>query len=89
MKRTKKQYTVQLEPEFVEKIDRLAEKLGMPRSQLMRNLMKSGYEDAVILDKTGLFTAFRLGEKVVKKIKEGLVSGKIGLTQEGEIIVHQ
>lgn len=47
MKRPKKQYTVQLEEAFVQKIDELSEKLGLSRSQLMRNLIKSGYENQI------------------------------------------
>ena len=88
MKKAMKQYTVQLTPEFIEKIDKMADKLGLSRSQLMRNLMESAYEDAVILEKFGLFSAFRLGQKVVKKIKEGIASGKIGLNSEGDLVVE-
>lgn len=83
--KTKMQVTLQLNPEFVEKVDKMAESLGMPRSQVMRNLMMNGYDDAVILQKAGLFTAYKLGEKVVRKIKNGLVSGKYSLDQDGEL----
>jgi hypothetical protein len=89
MKRPRKQYTVQLDPQFVENIDKMADKLGLSRSQLMRNLMESGYEDAVMLEKFGLFAAFKLGEKVVKKIKEGIASGKIRLGEDGELKIKQ
>ncbi len=82
------QVTIQLEPEFVEKIDQLAESLGMPRSQVMRNLMKNGYDDAVILEKAGLFTAYRFGEKVVRKIKEGLMMGRYSLDEDGELKIN-
>ena len=89
MKRAKKQYTVQLNPDFVQKIDEMAEKLGLTRSQMMRNLMMSGYDDAVILEKTGLFAAYKLGEKVIRKIKEGLVSGKYGLDKDGNLKINE
>lgn len=59
MKKRKQAYTVQLDPDFVEKIDKMADKLGLSRSQLMGNLLESGYEDAVILDKFGFLTAGR------------------------------
>ena len=88
MKRAMKQYTVQLYPEFIEKIDKMAGSLGLSRSQLMRNLMESAYEDAVILERFGLFSAFKLGQKVVKKIKEGIASGRIGLTKDGDLRVN-
>jgi len=72
MKKKKEAYTVQLDPEFVEKIDKLADKHGMSRSQLMGNFLQSAYEDAVILDKLGLLTAARslidLKEKYFQKI---------------------
>jgi predicted transcriptional regulator len=32
MKKAKEQYTVQLEPEFVAKLDKMAEKIGVSRS---------------------------------------------------------
>jgi predicted DNA-binding protein len=89
MKHPAKQYTVQLDPEFVEKIDKMAEKLGLSRSQMMRNLMKSGLEDAVTLERFGLFSAFRLGQKVMKKIKEGIASGRIRLTKEGDLKIEE
>ena len=89
MKQPAKQYTVQLDPEFVEKIDKMAEKLGLSRSQMMRNLMKSGLEDAVTLERFGLFSAFRLGQKVMKKIKEGIASGRIRLTKEGDLKIEE
>ena len=89
MKHPAKQYTVQLDPEFVEKIDKMAEKLGLSRSQMMRNLMKSGFEDAVMLERFGLFSAFRLGQKVMKKIKEGIASGRIRLTKEGDLKIEE
>jgi hypothetical protein len=87
--RAKMQVTLQLDPDFVGKIDRMAESLGMPRSQVMRNLMVNGYDDAVILQKAGLFSAYKLGEKVVRKIKDGLVSGKYSLDQDGNLKIDE
>jgi hypothetical protein len=86
---SKKQYTIQLEEEFMEKVDALANQLGLSRSQMMRNLMMSGYDDAIMLEKTGLFNAFKFGQKVLKKIKEGIASGKIGLDKDGDIVIHE
>jgi hypothetical protein len=87
--KAKMQVTLQLDPGFVEKVDKMAENLGMPRSQVMRNLMINGYDDAVILQKAGLFAAYKLGEKVVRKIKHGLVSGKYSLDQNGELKIDE
>ncbi len=70
--RKKEQYTVQLEPEFVEKLDKLADVLGLTRSQLMRNLLKTAYEDAAILHKIGLIPAVQFARKV-KEYKDKLL----------------
>jgi predicted DNA-binding protein len=82
MNKSKKQYTVQLEDEFVDKLDKMADKLGVSRSQLMRNLMESGYDDVVMLDKIGMIAAFKFGQKLISKIREGIASGKITLDEK-------
>jgi predicted DNA-binding protein len=82
MNKLKKQYTVQLEDEFVEKLDKMADKLGVSRSQLMRNLMENGYDDVVMLDKIGMIAAFKFGQKLISKIREGIASGKITLDEK-------
>ncbi len=89
MKKAKEQYTVQLEPEFVDKLDRMAAKFNLSRSQLMRNLMESGYDDAVMLDKIGLIAALKFGQKMVRGIKEGIASGKITFDKEGELKIKE
>jgi predicted transcriptional regulator len=85
MKKAKEQYTVQLEPEFVAKLDKMADKIGVSRSQLMRNLLESAYEDCVLLEKIGLLAAFKFGQKLVKNIKEGIATGRINFDQEGNL----
>jgi predicted DNA-binding protein len=82
MNKLKKQYTVQLEDEFVDKLDKMADKLGVSRSQLMRNLMENGYDDVVMLDKIGMIAAFKFGQKLISKIREGIASGKITLDEK-------
>ena len=69
----KEQYTVQLEPEFVDKLDHLANELGLTRSQLMRNLLKTAYEDAAILHKIGLIPAVQFGKRI-KEFKDKLIN---------------
>ncbi len=85
MTKAKEQYTVQLDPQFVEKLDKLAAKIGVSRSNLMRNLLQSGYEDALMLDQIGLIAAFKFGQKMIKKIKEGIASGRITYDEDGEL----
>ncbi len=85
MGRVKEQYTVQLDPEFAERLDKLAAKIGISRSNLMRNLMENGYEDAVMLDRIGLLAAFKFGQKMIRKIREGIASGRITFSEDGEL----
>ncbi len=89
MKKTKEQYTVQLEPEFVAKLDEMATKIGVSRSQLMRNLLESAYEDAIMLEKIGLLAAFKFGQKLIKNIRAGIASGKITFNEEGELKIKE
>jgi len=89
MKKAKEQYTVQLESEFVAKLDAMATKIGVSRSQLMRNLLESAYEDAVMLEKIGLLAAFKFGQKLIKNIREGIASGKITFNEEGELNIKK
>ncbi|OQC29190.1 MAG: Ribbon-helix-helix protein, copG family [Deltaproteobacteria bacterium ADurb.Bin072] len=85
MSKMKEQYTVQLEPEFVEKLDKIADDLGISRSQLMRNFLEYAYDDAMMLDKLGMFSTLKFGQKLIKKIKEGLSTGRIFIDKDGEI----
>lgn len=89
MRKAKEQYTVQLEPQFVAKLDKMAEKIGVSRSQLMRNLLESAYEDALMLDRIGLIAAFHFGQKMVKKIKEGIATGRITFDETGELKIRE
>jgi predicted DNA-binding protein len=89
MRKMKEQYTVQLEPEFVAKLDKLADKLGISRSQLMRNLLESAYEDVTMLDKIGVFATLKFGQKLIKKIREGLSTGKIFINEEGDLKIRE
>jgi len=89
MAKAKEQYTVQLDPEFVEKLDKLAGKIGISRSNLMRNLLENAYEDAVMLDRIGLVAAFKFGQKMIRKIKEGIASGRITYDEDGELKIKE
>jgi len=89
MKKAKEQFTVQLEPEFVTKLDKMAAKLNLSRSQLMRNLLESAYEDCVLLEKIGLLAAFKFGQKIIKQIREGIAKGKITFNEEGELKIKE
>jgi metal-responsive CopG/Arc/MetJ family transcriptional regulator len=54
LKSPRKQYTVMLEPEMVEEIDRIANKVGISRSQLMKNMIQVGLDAAKVYESTGV-----------------------------------
>ena len=83
------QITIQIDDEFVKKIDNIAKKLGLSRSQLSRNLMMNGYEDMMLLEKVGAFDAVVFGRKILSKFKEGVLKGDIRLDEEGELTVKK
>ena len=85
MTRLKKQYTVQLEDDVVERIDRLANKLGHSRSQMMRTFMIQGLDDAEMIDKTGIFSAVTFSKEIITKVKEAALKGKIYIDKKGEL----
>jgi len=85
MTRVKKQYTVQLEDDVIERIDQLAKKLGHTRSLMMRTFLIQGLEDAEMIDKTGIFTAVMFSKEIINKVKEAALKGKIYLDKDGEI----
>ncbi len=84
MRAKKEQYTVQLEPEFVAQIDKLADKLGLSRSQLMRNFLHTAYDDAIVLDKLGILTTVNVGQKILTKFKEKYFKEQIRSNKEEE-----
>jgi len=84
MARPTKQYNVQLEDDVIERIDRLAEKLELNRSQILKNLLMSGLEDAELINAVGFFDAIKLSKKIRKKIIEDLIMGKLRLDKGGE-----
>lgn len=72
----KQQYTVMLKPSFVEKLDKLAEKAELSRSQFLANMIQMGYEDALVLDKMGLIDAVKAGKKIINSLIEGFKGKK-------------
>ena len=83
MERPRKQYNVQLEDEVVERIDKRAATLDLPRSQVMRNLIMVGLEDAEILNKTGVIPALKLGRDIRNRFIEDFIKGKLRLDKKG------
>ncbi len=83
MKEATKQYTVMLQPSVIEEMDRYAEKYGLTRSQLMRNLIVSGIDDIKLLNRLGIMQTVNLGKTLMEKT---IQSGKVkedGYQQRG------
>jgi len=66
MKKDKK-ITIRVSQEEYERIEKVAKKLNIPTSRLIRNLTLVGLEDAEIFAKLGFFDAIKLIEKIREK----------------------
>jgi hypothetical protein len=80
----KKQYTIMLEPEIVERIDKIAEKCGLSRSNLMKNFLLIGLDLAFVYESFGIVAAVGMGRKLVDWFKKSKSEGKIVFDNEGE-----
>ena len=58
---------VRLTKEEMKRIEKVANKLGIPKARLIRNLTLAGLEDAELLEKLGLFDVIKLIEKIREK----------------------
>ena len=57
VKEAKQQYTIMLKPSVVKEIDRIAERIGLTRSQLMGNYIEFGMEETQGLERIGIVKA--------------------------------
>jgi len=89
MKQATKQYTVMLQPNTVEEIDKYAEAYGLTRSQFMRNMIVSGLDDIKLLNKLGIMQTVNIGHTLVEKTIKMFKSKKIDLNKEGEIEIKE
>ena len=58
---------VRLTKEEMERIEKVAKKLNMPKARLIRNLALVGLQDAELFAKLGLFDLVKLIEKIKEK----------------------
>ena len=42
-----------------------------------------------MLDRIGLVAAFKFGQKMIRKIKEGIASGRITYDEDGELKIKE
>ncbi len=66
MKR-EKNLTIRVSEEEYKRIENIANKIGIPKTRLARNLIIAGLEDAELLDKLGAFDIAKLIEKIREK----------------------
>ena len=66
-------FEVRFSKEEMERIEKIAKKLNLPKSRIVRNLVLTGLEDAELFEKLGLLT-------VAQKIKE--LKEKAGIITE-------
>jgi predicted DNA-binding protein len=68
VKEAKQQYTIMLKPSVVKEIDRIAERIGLTRSQLMGNFIEFGMEETQGMERFGIIKAVsayrRMGGKI-------------------------
>ena len=62
-----KEIKISLTQEEMERIEKIAQKIGITKSRLARNLVLAGLEDAELLNKLGLFEAVKMIEKIREK----------------------
>jgi predicted transcriptional regulator len=75
MERPRKQYTVQIEDDVIERIDRLAAEMDLSRSQLMR--------------KTPLMKVAKIERYVREKFLTDIVGGRLTLNKKGDWKVNK
>jgi len=68
--RRNKEIKISLTEEEMERIEKVAKKIGMTKSRLARNLTLVGLEDAELFEKMGIFEM----AKLIRKIKEKAAS---------------
>ena len=60
-------FEIRFSKEEMERIEKVAKKLNMPKSKVIRNLTLIGLEDAELLNKIGAFDLIKLIEKLREK----------------------
>jgi predicted DNA-binding protein len=66
-KKRKYEVRIRLTKEEMERIEKVAKKLNMPKARLIRNLALVGLQDAELFAKLGLFDLVKSIEKIKEK----------------------
>ena len=74
IKEPKQQYTIMLKPSVVKEIDRIAERIGLTRSQLMGNYIEFGMEESQGMERVGIIKAVSAFRKMTGKLPKDEVT---------------
>lgn len=75
----KKGVTIVFDVEKLKKIDAMADKYGVNRSQFIRNLVDVGFDQAVLLEGIGVLPVVNFGTVLFEKFKNALRSGAVDI----------
>jgi len=76
IKEPKQQYTIMLKPSVVKEIDRIAERLGLTRSQLMANYIEFGMEETKGMERVGIIKAVSAFKRMTGNLPNDKVSSE-------------
>ena len=76
VKEAKQQFTIMLKPSVVKEIDRIAERLGLTRSQLMGNYIEFGMEETKGMERVGIIKAVSAFKKMTGSLQNDKVSSE-------------
>jgi predicted DNA-binding protein len=71
-------FEIRFSKEEMERIEKVAKKLNMPKARLIRNLTLIGLEDAELYEKLGFFEI----AKLIKKLKEKALKSNENLSNK-------
>lgn len=74
--------TFYIEPDLNEDVEALAKKYHLSKSQLFRNFIRSGCDDAKLLDSVGILQTLNFGINLFDRLKSALLSGTVKVDGE-------
>lgn len=76
VKEAKHQFTIMLKPSVVKEIDRISERVGLTRSQLMANYIEFGMEETKGMERVGIIKAVSVFRKMTGNLPNDKVSSE-------------
>jgi hypothetical protein len=78
------QITVKIKKSMHDDLEKMAQKLGISKTQLVVNLIDTGLDDVRILDKLGINDLVMIGGRIARKMKEKFYLGEANI-ENGEL----